>query len=217
MEQVRKWEMSLGTVTLRRARGTPYFVSKCGLHYLNIARPHIVISIGRAKLKGSCYLSCGDNFHMHVMVARAWVYNPCPSKFKWVDHINGDRQDNHAKNLRWVSPALNGLNKKRDEYAKKETRKYKSGRIGVYYRGKFTETQSVTDGNKQRCAEECKRLINDTWMAKYRENVAEGEKPRRPSYATYWQDYYTTPVMRPGLLDTPVQRAPEVRAPQFVV
>ncbi len=218
MRQEHKWATSFGTVLLRRAPGTQYFVSKCGHHYLNEATPHIVISIGR--LKSLSYLSCGKDHHMHKMVGRAWVYNPCPSKFKWIDHIDGDKQNNHASNLRWVSPSLNGLNKTRDEYAKKETRKYKSGKVGVYYRGKCTlegSTKSVTNGNKGKCEKACKILINDTWMSQYRQDIAENKKPPRAYYLSYWTDYVRTPVMRPAFLDSAVQRSPQDRAPQFVI
>jgi hypothetical protein len=157
---------------------------------------------------------------MHKIVGRAWVYNPCPSKFKWIDHIDGDKQNNHASNLRWVSPSLNGLNKKRSEYARKETRKYKSGKVGVFYRARVTlegKSSSITNGNKTECEKACKQLINDTWIDKYHENIAENSRPPRSYYLSYWEDYLTTPVMRPGFIDTPAKRASHPRTPQFVI
>ncbi len=218
MKVIKKWATSFGTVILRRAPGTVYFVSKCGQHYSNLCTPHIVVTIGRNKHLN--YLSCGTDHHMHKMVGRAWVYNPCPSKFKWIDHIDGDRQNNHASNLRWVSPSLNGLNKKRHEYAKKETRKYKSGKVGVFYRARVTlegKSSSITNGNRTECEKACKQLINDTWIDKYHQNIAENSQPPRAYYLSYWQDYLPTPVMRPGFVDTPAKRASHPRTPQFVI
>ena len=218
MEYTRKWATSFGTVILRRAPGTIYFVSRCGQHYSSLSTRHIVVSIGRNPDLG--YLSCGADYHMHKMVGRAWVYNPCPAKFKWIDHIDGDRQNNHASNLRWVSPSLNGLNKTRDEYARKETRKYKSGKVGVFYRGKVTlqgRSASVTNGNKIKCEKACKKLINDTWITQYNQDIAENEKPARAYYLSYWTDYTPTPVMRPGFLDPPAKRSSYARSAQFVL
>ena len=218
MRSVKQWVTSLGTVILRRVPGTLYFVSKCGQHYSNLCTPHIVTTIGRnIYLK---YLSCGTDHHMHKLVGRAWVYNPCPSKFRWIDHIDGDRQNNQASNLRWVSPSLNGLNKQRSEYAKKETRKYKSGKVGVFYRGRVTlegRSSSISYGNRTECEKACKQLINDTWISQYNKDITTNEKPARAYYLSYWEDYHTTPVMRPGFIDTPAKRAPNPRTPQFVL
>ena len=218
MRSVKQWVTSLGTVILRRVPGTLYFVSKCGQHYSNLCTPHIVTTIGRnIYLK---YLSCGTDHHMHKMVGRAWVYNPCPSKFRWIDHIDGDRQNNQASNLRWVSPSLNGLNKQRSEYAKKETRKYKSCKVGVFYRGRVTlegRSSSISYGNRTECEKACKQLINDTWISQYNKDITTNEKPARAYYLSYWEDYHTTPVMRPGFIDTPAKRAPNPRTPQFVL
>lgn len=218
MQHTRYWNTSFGTVILRRAPGTVYFVSKTGLHYSALSTPHIVVSIGRNKDLG--YLSCGSDYHMHKMVGRAWVYNPSPAKFKWIDHIDGDKQNNDASNLRWVTPSLNGLNKERATYATKETRKYKSGRMGVFYRGRVTvqgRTKSTTDGDRSKCEKACKRLINDTWINQYNKDIAENEKPARAYYLSYWTDYTPTPVMRPDFLDPPAKRSSYARSPQFVI
>ncbi len=218
MSDIHKWTTSFGTVILRRAPGHIYFVSKCGSHYRKLSTPHIVISMGRHKQLS--YLSCGTDQHMHKMVAKAWVYNPCPSKFKWVDHIDGDRQNNDATNLRWVSPSLNGLNKRRHEYAKKHTRKYKSGKVGVFYQGRCSlmgRFKSVTDGSKERCEKACKKLINDTWITQYDKDVSDEMPPPRPYHMYYWTDYTTTPVMRPAFIDPPLQWTPERRSAQFII
>ena len=99
-------------LTFRRVGGTYWWVTKCGQHCISDKFPTVITTLTRNPHVP--YISCGKDNHMHVMVARAWVYNPCPHRFHWVDHIDGDKQNNHASNLRWVSPSLNGLNKERD-------------------------------------------------------------------------------------------------------
>ena len=47
---------------------------------------------------------------VHCIVARAWVYNPCPSIFTVVDHIDNNTHNNGADNLRWVNQKLNMAN-----------------------------------------------------------------------------------------------------------
>ena len=49
---------------------------------------------------------------VHRFVAMAFVFNPVPSVFTEVDHIDRDPTNNKPGNLRWLSRALNNLNKK---------------------------------------------------------------------------------------------------------
>ena len=41
------------------------------------------------------------------LVAEAFCPNPDPEKARTVDHIDGDKQNNKAENLRWLSLADN--------------------------------------------------------------------------------------------------------------
>lgn len=45
---------------------------------------------------------------VHQLVASAFI--PNPNNYTMVDHINGDRLDNHVENLRWVSAKENANN-----------------------------------------------------------------------------------------------------------
>lgn len=46
------------------------------------------------------------NLSVHRLVAKAFVYGESSSK-KEVNHINGDRLNNHWSNLEWVTPSEN--------------------------------------------------------------------------------------------------------------
>ena len=46
----------------------------------------------------------------HILVAQAFLENPRPGYFLYVDHIDRDPLNNHVSNLRWVTKQLNSLN-----------------------------------------------------------------------------------------------------------
>ena len=49
---------------------------------------------------------------VHRFVAMAFCPNPLPSVFTEVDHVDRDPTNNRPENLRWLTRALNQLNKK---------------------------------------------------------------------------------------------------------
>lgn len=215
--QTISWHLYGLTITLRNAPGTPYYVSRDGMHSVFVECPHMITTYVRSTAVK--YFSCGQNSYLHRLVAQAWVYNPCPGKFKWVDHIDGDTQNNDSKNLRWVSASLNGLNKTNRLYSRKETRRYKSGKVGVFYGSSVTlhgKCKKIYRGTRDACEKATKELINDRFLQSYADAVKEGS-PKRPHFKTYWRDPPHTPVMRPGFLDPTVRGAPEIRSPQYII
>jgi len=54
----------------------------------------------------------GQHQHRHVLVSNHFVTNPRPDIFKFRDHIDNNRQNNHADNLRFVNNHLNCLNRR---------------------------------------------------------------------------------------------------------
>ena len=60
----------------------------------------------RVSVEGEIYMVRVQN-----LVAEYFMPNPDPSFFKIVDHIDGNRSNNHVCNLRWSNNVLNALNK----------------------------------------------------------------------------------------------------------
>ncbi len=42
------------------------------------------------------------NHYIHRLVAKYFVFNPCPSKFNCVNHIDFNKQNNEPTNLEWT-------------------------------------------------------------------------------------------------------------------
>jgi len=72
-----------------------YEGEKCQIYLLTPA--------GKRKGYYSCRIT-GRLRYVHRIVAEAYVHNPRPVVNKMVIHINGDRLDNHYKNLIWTNP-----------------------------------------------------------------------------------------------------------------
>lgn len=79
-----------------------------------------------------------SHFRVHRIIAETWV--PNPDNKRYVDHIDTNRLNNDASNLRWVTCSENGLN----ELTRKRISDGKK-------RYKFTKDHSnnISNGNKE--------------------------------------------------------------------
>ena len=76
--------------------------------------------------EGKQYFCAFRKVYVHRLVGKYFVSNPAPRTFQIVDHIDGDEQNNHFGNLRWVNKQLNSMNriKARNVYFDKRFRKW---------------------------------------------------------------------------------------------
>ena len=201
-------------IILRRAPETTFLVSKCGSWVLNDKYPHIMKHYGNTTLY--TYLSI-ERCKIHRLVATAWVHNPSPTYFTWVDHIDKDTQNNHASNLRWISPSLNGLNRRRKFFKKMITTKG-----AVYFvssmkiAGKETRKTSST---KKEAILTTKKMIRDQFKKAYDEYLALDDICRhtRAPHMLLWTDERVENTE--GLVETGlgVRFHPEGRSAHFAI
>ena len=70
----------------------------------------------------------GKMFRVHRLVAAAFI--PNPDNKPCIDHIDGDRANNHADNLRWVTAKENCNNPITKSRLHKKIGVYMTGRLG---------------------------------------------------------------------------------------
>lgn len=130
----------------------------------NGKRIYEVSNLGRVKCNGEIvelhmhgnYLGFG-RYHIHKAVAQLFV--PNPENKPQVDHINTDRYDNRAENLRWVTAKENNNNPL--------TRKHKSEAM----RGKV-----LTAEHKQKISESNKGKTRKPLSEEHRAKLSESKK-----------------------------------------
>jgi len=85
-----------------------YFVSKTGyvVRYSRITGHKNIYEGYLDSYTGYVVVSIlGKKYRMHRIVAEAWI--PNPNNLETIDHINGDKTNNHISNLRWMTRADN--------------------------------------------------------------------------------------------------------------
>lgn len=132
-------------------------------------KPHINIKTGYKQVVLS---KDGEkeNFLVHRLIAIAFIPNPNPDKFDFVDHESLDRSDNSIKNLRWISPSGNSRNIKSTG-----TSKY----LGVSFhkqKSKWVARIRIDGKNKHLGYFEDEEEAGKAYMKKYNEMMKEFEK-----------------------------------------
>ena len=126
-------------------------------------RVYEVSNLGRVKCNGKIvepyihnrYLYNGS-FYIHRAVAELFVTNT--ENKPYVDHINTDRLDNRAENLRWVTNKENCNN----PLTRKHNSEAQRGKVRtVETKRKMSESQRGK--SRKPLSEETKRKISESW------------------------------------------------------
>lgn len=143
-------------------------------------RIYEVSNLGRVRVNGEIvepgtnykYLGIGS-FYIHRAVAELFVPNPENKPF--VDHINTDRLDNRAENLRWVTAKENCNNPLTRKHKSEASRGIvfsaeRNRKISESHKGKThseeTKEKMSTSQRGKKLSEEHKQKISDTLKGK---------------------------------------------------
>lgn len=115
---------------LRPTNISGYFVSECGKVYSDKLGTLQPLSLHLNKRTGYVQVSLSLEGkpicrRVHILVAAAFI--PNPEGKKEVDHIDRNRQNNHADNLRWASRFENMQNRK--PYTRRVAQRSLDGRL----------------------------------------------------------------------------------------
>jgi hypothetical protein len=76
---------------------------------MRVSKEKIVLGSNRYGYKTVSFKKDGikKTIDVHILVARAFIKNPNPEKFKMVNHLNSNRSDNRVENLEWCDAKRN--------------------------------------------------------------------------------------------------------------
>lgn len=143
--------------------------------YHSVRHTYEISNLGRVKVDGKIhefgpisdkvYYYIG-HFYVHRAVAELFI--PNPDNKPQVDHINTDRHDNRAENLRWVTNKENSNNplsrKHNSEVRKGKPSMFKGKTLSEETKRKISEAHKGKPGKPH--SEETKRKISDTLKGK---------------------------------------------------
>lgn len=108
------------------------------------------------------------NIRIHKLVAKYFIENDDKKIKKYVDHIDGNKENNNATNLRWVSESENSQNwhdNHRTNYNKIIQKDLKNNVIKIWNSTKEIriELKIKADGIRQCCKGKLKTYMNSIW------------------------------------------------------
>ena len=210
-------------VTLRRAPGYHFLISICGRFVMNDKFPHITKIYHSTALvrENYPYLNI-ERIKMHKLVAGAWVFNPCPSVFTVLDHIDQDRMNNHANNIRYLTTSLNNQNKQKDKH------KYYRGPLhangGVYFQSYIIidgkEVKLKTHGSRAAATAWGKKERKEKFIREYNECIAShknGALPIRHPHMLLWTDRPVVVPNRDTIFSSVIRRTAAHRSAHYTL
>ena len=150
------------------------------------------IRIPKSHPKGYLQVSLnGKNYLVHRLVAEAFI--PNPENKPQVDHIDGDKTNNKAENLRWTTPHENNSN---PNTSKKNSANFKKGNIPWNKGRECTEEEKEILKEMRESAnweDGMKRYWDNYYKNKYREHPKEYwdelDKHKRKEWYDYNKEY----------------------------
>ena len=180
-------------VTLRRAPGTHFLISCCGRFVMNDKFPHITkIYHATDKVRETYRYLNIERIKMHKLVGAAWVFNPAPTVFTCLDHIDGDTMNNHASNLRFITLALNNQNRHDENLKLYRGPNFRKG--GVYFQSYIMregkEVVLTSHGSRKEATEHAKKVRMLKFLEEYNAHIThDGESAGpRHSHMFLWTD-----------------------------
>ena len=203
MNSIRTITCPLNGMKLRNsARYLTLYISCCGCLFHDSDYPYAFRFILRNTT--ITYLSAKQvsSFvvRVHSLVAHAWVWNPRPTLFSVIDHIDRDTQNNHASNLRFITFQLNRTNIE----CRKNFRKIVKRNGAVFYLARVAtgeETEKKYCRTKQIAIDTTIKMREDKFDRIYKRHINEippGWPTKPPANMFYWRFEATPEGLAPN-------------------
>lgn len=137
---------------------------------------------------------------VHSLVAHAWCWNPRPTLFSVIDHIDRDTQNNHASNLRFITFQLNRTNIE----CRKNFKKIVKRNGSVFYVARVAtgeETEKKYCRTKQNAIDTTIKMRKEKFERIYKKHIDEippGWPTKPPPHMFYWRLQATPEGLAPA-------------------